>query len=575
MSESASESATTEKIAVRDLIWIVVLVLPSLYVLFTLPPLWRDTDGFNEIASTFAPKGIIHWLPGYCFVGRLLMILAGAVGSLVSGHGLPYLSIGTPELSDIGIYSLLVVQHLFLIYSLFFVVRTVTNLFFLRLLFAFFFALTPWLYLFAQCIGTEAFSNPLVCLIAGYGWICVRTPDLQLRRLILFFLLLLAAALTRHINLGLICLVPIALVVPAIIGTFFPNKTFPQTQASRDFRGWRKLFVYGCLGFGITIASIGVQQTMCWLFRVPYRSTFGVTFEWRLDYLNPLPADQRNTILGRVSAKVNDPIVTEAIRDLIQAMDRNEKRGYGFLYDRMDEILSQSGPTSLQQHTFEIDSKLNRVAQAFLTPPDPALLSTIKNEMLRIPFLTQADMAAQPLTLTDSLQREMAAPRYARLRPLGSFQFSQGHYQQIFQRNAYFQLFNNVPFGVLALLSLAGGILVLWISPRNFLNLTGVGYAWSMVVTGFLLALGNCFSTSFGARYYLPLYSLAQISVMLLTSLFFQTRPRSKSVPLLDARLERSDQTVGGQSRSDAKNKDPADQNCSLLRMLDRIQPSN
>src|SRR3981081_3187691 len=134
MSESASESDVTEKIAVRDLIWIIVLVLPSLCVLFTLPPLWRDTDGFNEIASTFAPKGIIHWLPGYCLVARLLMIFAGAVGSVVSGHGLPYLSIGTPELSDIGIYSLLVVQHLFLIYSLFFVVRTLTNLFFLRLL---------------------------------------------------------------------------------------------------------------------------------------------------------------------------------------------------------------------------------------------------------------------------------------------------------------------------------------------------------------------------------------------------------------------------------------------------------
>jgi hypothetical protein len=382
----------------------------------------------------------------------------------------------------------------------------------------------------------------------------VRTPDFQLRRLSLFFLLLLAAALTRHINLGLICLVPIALVVSAIIGTFFPAEIFSQTQASRDFRGWRKLLVYGCLGVGIAIASIGIQQTMCWLFRVPYRSTFGVTFEWRLDYLNTLPADQRNTILGRVSAKVNDPIVTEAIQDLIQAMDRKEKRGYGFLYDRMDEILSQSGPTSLQQHTFEIDSKLNRVAQAFLTPPDPALLSTIKNEMLRIPFLTQADMAAQPLTLTDSLQREMAAPRYARLRPLCSFQFSQGHYRQIFERNAYFQLFNNVPFGVLALLSLAGGVLVLSISPRNFLNLTGVGYAWSMVVTGFLMALGNCFSTSFGPRYYLPLYSLAQISVMLLMSLLFQTFPRSKTVRSLDAGLERSDQTVSGQSRPGAKN---------------------
>jgi hypothetical protein len=554
MSESASESGMTEKIAVRDWIWIAVLVLPSLYVLFTLPPLWRDTDGFNEIASTFAPKGIIHWLPGYCFLGRLLMIFAGAVASLVSGHGLPYLSIGTPELSDIGIYSLVVVQHLFLINSLFFVVRTLTKFFFLRLLFAGFFALTPWLYLFAQCIGTEAFSNPLVCLIAGYGWICVRTPDLQLRRLVRFFLLLLAAALTRHINLGLICLVPIALLVPAIIGTFFPSETFSQTQTGRDFRGWRKLFAYGCLGVVVASASIGIEQTMCWLFRVPYRSTFGVTFEWRLDYLDTLPADQRNTILSRVSAKVNDPVVTEAIRDLIQAMDRKEKRGYGFLYDRMDEILSRSSRKSLQQHTFEIDSKLNRVAQAFLTPPDPALLNTINNEMLKIPFLTQADMAAQPLTLTDSLQREMAAPRYARLRPLYSFQFSQGHYQLIFERNAYFQLFKNVPLGVLALLSLAGGVLVLSISPRNFLNLTGVGYAWSMVVTGFLMALGNCFSTSFGPRYYLPLYSLAQISVMLLMSLLFQTFPRSKTVRSLDAGLERSDQTVSGQSRPGAKN---------------------
>ncbi|HZC36192.1 MAG TPA: hypothetical protein VE242_11290, partial [Chthoniobacterales bacterium] len=155
MIENAPEQAQGKK--PWDLIWIAVLVLPSLYILFSLPPLWRDTDGFNEIASTFAPKGIIHWLPGYCFVGRLLLIAAGIIGNLITGRGLPYLSLGTPELSDIGIYGLLVFQHLFLIYSLFFVVKTVANSFPLRLLFSIFFALTPWLYLFAQCIGTEAF----------------------------------------------------------------------------------------------------------------------------------------------------------------------------------------------------------------------------------------------------------------------------------------------------------------------------------------------------------------------------------------------------------------------------------
>jgi hypothetical protein len=520
MIEIAPESEQKEK--PRELIWIAVLVLPSLYVLFTLPPLWRDTDGFNEIASTFAPKGIIHWLPGYCFVGRLLMIAAGIIGNLATGHGLPYLSIGTPELSDIGIYGLLVIQHLFLIYALFFVVKTVANSFSLRLLFSILFALTPWLYLFAQCIGTEAFSNPLVCLIAGYGWICLRTPEVQLRHLICLFLLLLAAALTRHINLVLICLVPLALLFLAILPSIFSGRPFFPAMIAGDFLPWRKLVWYGCIGIGVAAASVAVQQAMCWLFRVPYRSTFGVTFEWRLDYLKRLPPAERNAILNKVSVKVNDPIVTEAIQAWEQAMDRKEEPGYGFLYDQIDEILSRSGRKSLQQQTFEIDSKLNGVAQAFLMPPDPALLSTVQSEMWRVPFLSQADLAVQPMALTDSLQHELAAPRYARLRSLRSFQFPPGRYKQLFENNAYFQLFKGLPLGGFVLLSFAGGALVLICSSRDFVSIAGVCYAWSMVVVGFLMALVNCFSTSFGARYFLPLYSFVQIALMLLVALLIR-----------------------------------------------------
>jgi hypothetical protein len=519
MTESGSTSEFTVRMGARDWLWIAVLVLPSLYMLLALPPLWRDTDGFNEIASTFAPKGIIHWLPGYCFFGRLVVIVGGIAGSLLAGHGLPYLSIGTPELNDIGIYSLLVVQHLFLIYALFFVVRTLTNRFSLRLLFSVFFALTPWLYLFAQCVGTEAFSNPLVCLIAGYGWICLRTGELPVRRLISLFLLLLAAALTRHINLAMICLVPMAFLMLAIVQILTAQAASRQLERTGRFTAWRKLLTFVMLGIGVAVASIAVQQTMCWMFQVPYRSTFGVTFEWRLDYLNTLPAPERNSILKKVSTKVNDPVVTEAIQDLVHSMDRQEDRHYGFLYERMDDILSRSGHTSLQQHSFEIDSKLNRVAQAFLTPPDPALLSTVKTEFLRTAFLSQADIAVQPLALTDTLQRELAAPRYARLRPLRSFQFPQGHYKQLFDGNAYFQMLKGVPLGGFVFLALAGGILVLIASWRNLKSVAGVSYAWSMVATGFLMALGNCFSTSFGARYFLPLYSFAQISLMLLSAL--------------------------------------------------------
>src|ERR1700756_6014762 len=111
----ASEPKVAEKVTVRDLIWIVVLVVPSLYILFTLPPLWRDTDGFNEIASTFAPKGIIHWLPGYCLGGRLIVFAGSIIGSLLGGHGIPYLSISMTPLNDAGIYTLIVAQPLFLV----------------------------------------------------------------------------------------------------------------------------------------------------------------------------------------------------------------------------------------------------------------------------------------------------------------------------------------------------------------------------------------------------------------------------------------------------------------------------
>src|SRR6516162_131013 len=166
--------------------WIILLILslPSIYILLTLPPLWRDSDGFNEIASTFAPKGIIHWLPGYCLIARLILIGSGTLGSLLGGHGIPYLSISITPLNDVGIYTLLVVQHLFLVLSLFYTVRTLSDNFLLRGLFSVLFALTPWLYIYANCVGSEAFSNPLVYLIVAQGWNCLKANE-QGRRSVL------------------------------------------------------------------------------------------------------------------------------------------------------------------------------------------------------------------------------------------------------------------------------------------------------------------------------------------------------------------------------------------------------
>ena len=267
--------------------------------MLTLPPLWRDSDGFNEIASTFAPKGIIHWLPGYCLGGRLIVFAGSIVGSLLGGHGIPYLSISITPLNDAGIYTLVVVQHLFLVLSLFYAVRTLSDHFPMRILFAVFFALTPWVYIYANCIGSEAFSNPLVYLIAACGWNCLRRAELSRRKVLIYFGLLLAAALTRQINALLAAGLPIALLPLAGKELIFRGaapKLCPTFNL--DSITLEDFLIFVVVGLSAIGTSLLVQQTMCWLCRVPFRSTFGETFEWRLSYLEGLPEQERTAILA-------------------------------------------------------------------------------------------------------------------------------------------------------------------------------------------------------------------------------------------------------------------------------------
>src|ERR1700737_4124085 len=103
----------------KEGVLLLILSIPSVYVFLTLPPLWRDTDAFNEVASAFAPRGIIHFLPGYCLGGRLIFFAGSIVASLLGGRGILYLSISNTPLTDAGVYTLIVAQHLFLVLSLF------------------------------------------------------------------------------------------------------------------------------------------------------------------------------------------------------------------------------------------------------------------------------------------------------------------------------------------------------------------------------------------------------------------------------------------------------------------------
>jgi hypothetical protein len=257
-----------------------------------------------------------------------LIVFGGSiVGSLLGGHGIPYLSISITPLNDTGIYTLIAMQHLFLVLSLFYAVRTLSDHFRMRVLFAVFFALTPWVYIYASCIGSEAFSNPLVYLIAACGWNCLRTAELNRRKVFIYFGLLLAAALTRQVNALLAAGLPIALLPLTVKELILRGAAANSANGQAHFRYSRRFLIFVLVGLSAIGTSVLVQQTMCWLFRVPFRSTFGETFEWRLSYLEGLPEQERTAILARIGTKLGDPVATEALNALDRSLSQGGQRG--------------------------------------------------------------------------------------------------------------------------------------------------------------------------------------------------------------------------------------------------------
>jgi hypothetical protein len=503
----------------RHAFLILILTVPSLYIFLTLPPLWRDEDAFNEIASTFAPRGIIHYLPGYCLGGRLIVCAGTIVGSLAEGHGIPSLSINLTPINDAGIYTLVIAQHLLLVLSLWYAVRTLSRHFPMRVLFAICFALTPCLYIYANCIGSEAFSNPLVYLVAACGWDCIREKELNSRKVLIYFGLLVAAALTRQINAVLIAALPIALLPLAGKELIRLGMVRNSTNRKSRFRYTRLFLIFVVVGLTAIGTSLLVQQTMCCLYRVPFRSTFGETFSYRLNYLGILPEQERTEILAGISSKVGDPVVTEALDALNRSLNQGERWTDMFLYYKIDEILFRNGFSDRERRTWQIHLKLNRVAACVLFSGDPDFQSTVWRDFVLSPFFVQSDLAYPPFELTDWVHQQLAYPRYERLRGLASFQHPEGYYKAAWLRLSYAHLFKRVPMLEMACLAVALAIALIGLGLisrlRDPVTEAGAWYAAGMIVTGLLVSFFTCLSTYFQGRLYLPVYSLFQMGMML------------------------------------------------------------
>jgi hypothetical protein len=190
-----------------------------------------------------------------------------------------------------------------------------------------------------------------------------------------------------------------------------------------------------------------------------------------------------------------------------------------FLFYKIDEILVRSGLNEMQRRTWQIDLKLNRIATSILLSGEPHFLKAVWTDFKRWPFFSQTDLAYPPFILTDWLQTQLPLPRYGRLRGLASFQHEEGYYAAAWKRIPYIHLFDGTPMLVMGCLTIAFGGLALVRASRDPVTVAGVSYATGMIVVGVLVSFANCLSTFYGARFYLPVYSLFQMGMLLAASL--------------------------------------------------------
>jgi hypothetical protein len=148
--------------------------------------------------------------------------------------------------------------------------------------------------------------------------------------------------LTRQVNALLAACLPIALLPIALNELIFRGGPARVIGATSRFRYARRFVIFVVVGLCAIGSSVLVQQTMCWLFRVPFRSTFGETFQWRLSYLEGIPEQERTAIFARIETNIGDPVVSEALDALNRSLSQGEKWTAMFLFYKIDEILVRS-----------------------------------------------------------------------------------------------------------------------------------------------------------------------------------------------------------------------------------------
>jgi hypothetical protein len=358
----ASSHAQVRSVGWLSLIFLVLFV-PSLFLMVTAPPLWRDMDAWAQVTSPPNVSTLVRFGPAYCFGARVPMWIGTLVGAAQGNNDWPKPDFfSKPAATDAGIASLVLTQHLLLAGALTLLVYSASNHNGIRLGLCALCVIQAPLYIYAHCVGTETLTLILIiAMIALLGWL--GHAGLRPGLVAVYSILLLVAILTRHANAVLAAMLPGVILLGAII----------VGVRTRSRGGIRKSFKLLVFAIGISLLTIGASHILSWSIAVAgnqiYRSNAGYTLQWKLGYMNAMTREVRREYWQRVLGSPDD---RSPVSDLIRAIniDRLDENGLWqtktLFTQVLDKIKSLDPELSHSDAVAHAEMALNSLINAFL-----------------------------------------------------------------------------------------------------------------------------------------------------------------------------------------------------------------
>src|SRR5436190_12650357 len=360
------------------------LLAPSAWMIATIPPLWRDVDAYLQVTQN--PLVVTFWGhgPAYSYAARVPLFLGEQLerlrGTAIASH-----ERGTSQLTNAGVWLLIIAQHLALGGAAFYFVLTISRFFLIRLTLALIWASNALFYTFAHCVGSETLSLILVTLVVSKGLRLIRSRcEPRWTVWYLFAIALCLSLLSRHINLWLILLLPAAFLLSSAqsrISSFFASDD-RRTQWLRRLRArdLRQAVIAIAIGLACFAVANSSTQALARKTRLHPHSRLGFTFMWRLHFLRTLSPESRNALLQKVTARTQSTKTRQLIALLGQMHEEGADLDGAGLY--MQRALPLLFPPDGAAKWEELDGALNQMAFAFLLPPTPEHLQVARTEFV-------------------------------------------------------------------------------------------------------------------------------------------------------------------------------------------------